>query len=164
MLSFHLLLGLQIGHSSRSLHANTCIVTYKGLVWLIIMGSGLGDWIYWHFLTITVNYNSSQIELLLNALRLLSDECRMENLWLLKCTNQLPFITSTRPKYKSPCRTINCPLLFCFVVTGMPLLIFIAAETWFPSRCSATGVRSGSIIRLLVSIYWAVASQWIISS
>jgi hypothetical protein len=28
--------------------------------WLIITGSGLDDWIYWHFLTITINYNSSQ--------------------------------------------------------------------------------------------------------
>jgi hypothetical protein len=30
------------------------------------MGSGFSDWIYWHFLTITVTYNSSHIELLLN--------------------------------------------------------------------------------------------------
>jgi hypothetical protein len=25
-----------------------------------IMGSGLDDWIYWHFFTITINYNSPQ--------------------------------------------------------------------------------------------------------
>jgi hypothetical protein len=24
------------------------------------MGSGLDDWIYWHFFTITINYESSQ--------------------------------------------------------------------------------------------------------
>jgi hypothetical protein len=30
------------------------------------MGSGPDDWIYWHFFTITVEYNSSHIELLLN--------------------------------------------------------------------------------------------------
>jgi hypothetical protein len=30
------------------------------------MGSGFDVWIYWHFLTITVNYNSSHTELLLN--------------------------------------------------------------------------------------------------
>jgi hypothetical protein len=41
-------------------------VTRKGLAWLIIMGSGFGDFIYWHFFTITVDYNSSHIELLLN--------------------------------------------------------------------------------------------------
>jgi hypothetical protein len=30
------------------------------------MGSGFDDWVYWHFFTITVNCNSSHIELLLN--------------------------------------------------------------------------------------------------
>jgi hypothetical protein len=30
------------------------------------MGSGFDDWIYWHFFTIAVNYNSWHIELLLN--------------------------------------------------------------------------------------------------
>jgi hypothetical protein len=30
------------------------------------MGSGFNDWIYWHFFTITINYNISHIELLLN--------------------------------------------------------------------------------------------------
>jgi hypothetical protein len=32
----------------------------KILAWLIIMGSGFDDWVYWHFFTITVNYNSSR--------------------------------------------------------------------------------------------------------
>jgi hypothetical protein len=31
------------------------------------MGSRFDDWIYWHFFTITVDYNSSHIELLLNV-------------------------------------------------------------------------------------------------
>jgi hypothetical protein len=31
------------------------IVMYWGLAWLIIMGSGFDDWVYWHFFTITVN-------------------------------------------------------------------------------------------------------------
>jgi hypothetical protein len=42
------------------------------------MGSGFDDWVYWHFFTITVDYNCSYIELLLNSLtdelRFLSDE------------------------------------------------------------------------------------------
>jgi hypothetical protein len=41
------------------------IATYKGLAWLIIVGSEFGDWVYWHF-TITVNHNTLHIELLLN--------------------------------------------------------------------------------------------------
>jgi hypothetical protein len=32
----------------------------SGISWLIITGSGLDDSIYWHFFTITTNYNSSQ--------------------------------------------------------------------------------------------------------
>jgi hypothetical protein len=35
-------------------------VTYTWIPWLIIMGSGLDGWNYWHFFTITANYNSSQ--------------------------------------------------------------------------------------------------------
>jgi hypothetical protein len=30
------------------------------------MGSRSDDWVYWHFFTITVDYNSSHIELLLD--------------------------------------------------------------------------------------------------
>jgi hypothetical protein len=30
------------------------------------MGSGFNNWVYWRFFTITVNYNSSHIELILN--------------------------------------------------------------------------------------------------
>jgi hypothetical protein len=48
------------------------IVMYSGLSWLIIMGSGFGDWVYWHLFTITVNNNSSHIELLLNDVCLTS--------------------------------------------------------------------------------------------
>jgi hypothetical protein len=33
------------------------------------VGSGFDDWVYWHFFTITFNYNSSHTELILN------DEC-----------------------------------------------------------------------------------------
>jgi hypothetical protein len=38
----------------------------SGVAWLIIVGSRFGDWIYWHFFTITLDYNSSHIELLLD--------------------------------------------------------------------------------------------------
>jgi hypothetical protein len=40
-------------------HVTVHIVTYSGFAWLIIMSSGLDDWIYWHFFTITVNYDES---------------------------------------------------------------------------------------------------------
>jgi hypothetical protein len=65
-------------------HFFTIRVSYNSVTWRIIMGSGLEDWVYWHFFTIRVSYISSHIELLLNALRLLPDECRMKNLSRLK--------------------------------------------------------------------------------
>jgi hypothetical protein len=37
---------------------NNYIVMYSRSAWLIIMGSGLDDLIYWYFFTITVNYNN----------------------------------------------------------------------------------------------------------
>jgi hypothetical protein len=62
------------------------------------MGSGYDDWVYWHFFTITFDYNSSHIELLLNdvslanlyeesqtALSLISD-CSLTNLGLISTT------------------------------------------------------------------------------
>jgi hypothetical protein len=35
-------------------------VTCREKAWLIMMDSGFDDWIYWHFFTITLNYNSSR--------------------------------------------------------------------------------------------------------
>jgi hypothetical protein len=81
------------------------------------MGSGFYDWVYWHFFTITVYYNSSHIELLNNVCltnfyeesptnpSLISD-------WslLIEFTNVLPFVTATRPGWKSP--PARVPLLF----------------------------------------------------
>jgi hypothetical protein len=48
--------------SSRKYHRNT--VTCKGFRWVIIRNSGSDDWVYWYFFTITVDRNSSHIELL----------------------------------------------------------------------------------------------------
>jgi hypothetical protein len=45
------------------MYTNNCflnIVTYEGFAWLIITGSGLDDWIYWHFFTITITTAHNQ--------------------------------------------------------------------------------------------------------
>jgi hypothetical protein len=44
-----------------------CIVICKVFAWLMTVGSRFDDWVYWHFFTITIYYNSSHIELLSNA-------------------------------------------------------------------------------------------------
>jgi hypothetical protein len=50
----------------------------------MIMGSGFDDWIYWRFFTITVDYNSSHNELLLNNISLMNlSEESLTNLSLL---------------------------------------------------------------------------------
>jgi hypothetical protein len=60
----------------------------EGVAWLIIMGSGFDDRIYWHFFTIAVNYNSSHIELLLNDVCWICHESPTDlNLWLLTDIN-----------------------------------------------------------------------------
>jgi hypothetical protein len=43
------------------------------------MGSGFDDWVYWHLFTITVNYNSPHIELLLNDVCLMSAILRISH-------------------------------------------------------------------------------------
>jgi hypothetical protein len=87
------------------------MVTYYGLSWRIIMGSRFGDWIYWYFFTVTVDYNCSHIERLLNDDVLRMSHCCLNiglvstllwflyyaDLSLLEFTNPLPFITSKRP-------------------------------------------------------------------
>jgi hypothetical protein len=60
------------------------------------MGSRFDDWIYWHFFTIIVNYNSSHIELLLNGV-CLTNVCE-ESLHCIECTNEVPFIIATQPE------------------------------------------------------------------
>jgi hypothetical protein len=88
---------------------NIDIVTCKGLAWLITKGTGFDDWVYWHFFTITVDYNSSHIELLLNNVCLANaSEQSLTSIWishfslLLESTNPLPSITSKRSELKSP--------------------------------------------------------------
>jgi hypothetical protein len=52
------------------------------------MGSGFDDWIYWHFFTITADYNSSHTELLLNDVCLTN--LYEESLTALNPPNQSP--------------------------------------------------------------------------
>jgi hypothetical protein len=73
------------------------------------MGSGLDDWTYWHFFTITVNYNRSHIELLLH-------DC-LTNLYEESLATGISWteFTSMRTEYSSPSRTVTFPLLFCLL-------------------------------------------------
>jgi hypothetical protein len=115
-----------------------------GVSWLIITGSGFYDWVYWHFFTITTNYNSSHIEVLQNYDFSLTNALLIYE-WTL-------FYNFGRTDKRAPSRTVSC---YSPVVTGMSLLIFVAAETYsnpwqrfeqrigcsgnlcLPNRCSA---------------------------
>jgi hypothetical protein len=48
------------------------ILSRIGVSWLIIMGPGFDDWIYWHFFTIAVNYDSLQSMTLYDSLHFLT--------------------------------------------------------------------------------------------
>jgi hypothetical protein len=57
-------------------------VTYSEFAWLITVGSGLDDCIYWHFFTITINCDSSQSTTVYDSLHsLLNYEC-LPSAWL----------------------------------------------------------------------------------
>jgi hypothetical protein len=140
------------------------IVTYG--VWVT---NNNGFWILWiGFIglsnTITTNYHSSHIELHLN------DVC-LTNLYekslaaLNARMNSL--LTSTRPEYKSPSRTVNCPVIL-FFVTGMSLLIFVAAETGdrepLPSKMTSASASVPAFRQRLPSrcYQWIISSQYVI--
>jgi hypothetical protein len=103
----------------------------SGLAWLIIMGSGLDDRIYWHFF---YNYNQLWQLTIDDCLRLVPfyTGARASSLPLRRITahtlncperrlsdeplvrmNYDSFITSGRPKYRPPSQT--APLLFCVI-------------------------------------------------
>jgi hypothetical protein len=69
-------MSMSMSMSLRNIGVDIYIVTHSGLAWLIKMGSGVDDWVYWHFFKIIVNRKSSHIELLLNEICLtnLSEE------------------------------------------------------------------------------------------
>jgi hypothetical protein len=66
-------------------------VTYPEFAWLIIMGSGFDDWVYWHFFTITLNYNSSNIELLHDVCLGWISNWFLTNFWLISIHEWTPF-------------------------------------------------------------------------
>jgi hypothetical protein len=86
------------------------IAMYRGVAWLIITGSGLDDWIYWHFY-----YNYNQLwQLTVNGCLRLAPfltGLRVSSLplWRMNWTNT--FITSGRTDLS---HRLTVPLLFCF--------------------------------------------------
>jgi hypothetical protein len=71
-------------------------------------------WIYWHFFTIKVNYNSSHTELLLNDVCLTNAQ---KNLWPISdesLTTEIFWteLTFMQTECRSPSRTVSCPMLF----------------------------------------------------
>jgi hypothetical protein len=85
------------------------------------MGSGFDDWIYWHFFTITVIYNSSHIALSLN------DVC-LTNLYEESLATQISWteLISMRIEYRSPSQTI-CSFCYLFCPFYRCKLIYASA-------------------------------------
>jgi hypothetical protein len=114
---------------------NSCIyiVTYKGLSWLIIVGSKFDDWIYW-----MPQYNSSHTELLF-------DNESLTAVWILNWSlvSSLPYLAVRisywanfmRTEYRTPIRTVDSSVILCFHETCLDLLL---REKCLPSRGLAT--------------------------
>jgi hypothetical protein len=126
-----------------------------GSVWLIIMGSGLDDWIYWHLFTITVSYNSLQSMAVGDSLHSLLDyECLLfycdESALTHWTPIRMPYEESLateisraeptfrRTEYRSPPQTVNCPSVSCH------------GNQCLATCCSLQLERD----------FWAVAEQW----
>jgi hypothetical protein len=124
------------------------IVTYTVLAWLIIMGSGLGDWIYWHFFTITVNYNSHTF----NSFWMPHDSCltnlyeeSLKGPWLSLSLKLLP--------------TVSRPVsLGIKLTTRFSILSDSCGVCW----CGALSLTRGRICRLQLLL--ALASEVILRS
>jgi hypothetical protein len=85
----------------------------SGYPWLIIKGSALDDWIYCHFFTITINYNSSQSVTACDSLHSLLDyDCLLFHSDWLGSDLRIGHIFRFRcPLVNTP--QLNTPLLNC---------------------------------------------------
>jgi hypothetical protein len=121
------------------------------------MGSGFDDWVYWYFFTITVNYNISHIELLLNSLtdelRLLSDECFEESLTALN-ESESYVTTDGQPASLSWNKALIWGLrpdfYYCLTVVGLLIWGILSDEKTGLSFTVAVGLRQRSHFRVRV--------------
>jgi hypothetical protein len=146
------------------------IVTSQGFAWLIIMGSGFDNWVYWHFFTITVNYKSSHIELLLNDVCVTNALCRISDSCLNLSNSRINSLLYL-PSSPNISHHVEQLIVFYYSVSShgnlffsnLPRgndcsLLFVVAEIWFPRRCSAMDVCSGSTIPVFshVTIFFSL--------
>jgi hypothetical protein len=73
---------------------------------------------YWRVFSSTVTNDERRIPA--HTLNSLTNDVCLMNLsgisdWFLECMNELPFISATRPEYKSPYRTVNYLVLLCLL-------------------------------------------------
>jgi hypothetical protein len=120
------------------------------------MGSGFDDWIYWHFFTITVNYKSSHIQLLLNNvclknLSLISDWSFL----LLEKSESQSYVTTDGQQAslswnKAPIWGLRPDFYYCQTVAGFLMWGVLSDERTDLSFTIAVGPRQRSHSRVRV--------------
>jgi hypothetical protein len=120
-----------MGYITWSVNPNY-IVTCWGLAWLIIMGSGVDDWIYWHFFTVTLTYDSSRIELSLTNLS-------EESLTDLSLNLRLPWLHEWTPFYNGHAARIE---ITASEVSTMVLHECVVSEILCLATCYLATTRS----------------------
>jgi hypothetical protein len=128
---------------------------YPRLAWLIITGSRFDDWLYWHFFTITANYNSSDIKILLNDVWLTNDY-EEESLTTLNESDSLmlqPTVSRPVSWNKAPIWGLRLDSYYCQTVAGLLMWSVLSDERTGPSFTISAGPRqcSHSRVHILLS-------------
>jgi hypothetical protein len=127
------------------------------------MGSGFDYWVYWHFFTITVGFNSSHIEFLLNGVCLTNFSLpRILSLSLSLSLMLRP--TDSRPVcvgIKHPSGAYDQIFITCVTVTVLFLWDALSDERTGLSFVCATGPCQRNLSRVLVA--WDSRSYFTVS-
>jgi hypothetical protein len=117
------------------------------------MGSGSDDWVYWHFFTITADYNSSHIELL-NDVCLTNPSPISDGSLLSRIESESYVTTDGQPASlswnKAPFWGLRLDFCYCQTVAGLLMWGALSDERTGLSLTTAAGPRQRSHFRVRV--------------